>query len=213
MRFVELVLRQSGGMLEWISLAKHAAVSRPTVLSWMDVLQTTHVARVLRPYHAGSRREILAQPKVYGFDTGFVAWSRGWRDLRNEDRGPLWEHLVLDTLVYLGLGDRTKFWRDKQQREVDFVIERARGAVDAVECKWRAEAFEPRGLLALREHAAAGRNLVACANVRTPYTRTVAGLAVRFVSARHLGRELEATRARPRRSTPRRRSGRAPRVR
>ena len=192
LRFVELMLRQSGGMVEVTSLAKHVGVSRPTVISWIDVLETTHVARLLRPYHAGSRREIVAQPKAYGFDTGFVAWARGWTELRRSDVGPLWEHLVLDTLSYLGLAERTKFWRDKQQREVDFVVERARGAKDAIECNWSAEAFDPRGLLAFREYEQRGRNFVACANVATPYTRTIKGLTVRFLSARHLGVELGA---------------------
>lgn len=190
LRFVELVLRQSGGMLEMTSLAKHVGVSRPTVASWIDVLETTHVAHLLRPYHAGSRREILAQPKVYGFDTGFVAWARGWKDLRRDDLGPLWEHLVLDMLSFLGLAERARFWRDKQQREIDFVIERARGARDALECKWSADAFEPRSLLAFRQHEKRGRNFVVCANVATPYTRTIAGLTVRFVSAKHLSAEL-----------------------
>jgi len=194
LRFVELMLRQSGGMVEVTSLAKHVGVSRPTVISWIDVLETTHVARLLRPYHAGSRREIVAQPKAYGFDTGFVAWARGWTELRRSDVGPLWEHLVLDTLSYLGLAERTKFWRDKQQREVDFVVERARGARDAIECKWSAEALDPRGLLAFREYEQRGRNFVACANVSTPYTRTIKGLTVRFLSARHLGVELGSSR-------------------
>jgi predicted AAA+ superfamily ATPase len=111
LRFVELVLRQSGGMLEVTSLAKHAGISRPTAMVWLDVLQVTHVAHVLRPYAAGGRREILAQPKVYGFDTGFVAYARGWDELRPDDFGLLWEHLVLDTLRSLPL-PQFHFWRD-----------------------------------------------------------------------------------------------------
>lgn len=190
LRCVQLVLRQSGRMFEATSLAKHVGVSRPTIQAWLDVMQTTHVARLIRPYHAGSRREILAQPKLFAFDTGFVAWASGFRDLRHDDLGPLWEHLVLDTLSFLGLLDRVRFWRDKQQREVDFVLEHGRGAADAIECKWNAGAFDPRGLLAFREHAPRGRNLVVCANVTAPYTRTVAGLRVRFLSAQHLGAEI-----------------------
>ena len=50
LRLVELLLRQSGGLLEVTSLAKHAGVSRPTIGAWLDALQTTHVAHVLRPY-------------------------------------------------------------------------------------------------------------------------------------------------------------------
>ncbi|MGA2659128.1 MAG: DUF4143 domain-containing protein, partial [Verrucomicrobiota bacterium] len=45
---------------------------------------------------------------------------------------------------------RVHFWRDKQQREVDFVVPRSRDAVDAIECKWKPDAFETRGLQAFR---------------------------------------------------------------
>ncbi len=50
------------------------------------------------------------------------------------------------------------FWRDKQQREVDFVVPRSRDVVDAIECKWKPEAFETRGLKAFREQHPKGRN-------------------------------------------------------
>jgi hypothetical protein len=77
LRMVALVLRQSGGLLEVTSLAKHTGASRPTVMNWLDVLQITQVARMVRPFSGGGRREIIAQPKLYAFDTGFVCHARG----------------------------------------------------------------------------------------------------------------------------------------
>jgi hypothetical protein len=62
LRMVSLVLRQSGGLLEITSLAKHTGASRPTVMTWLDVLQITQVARLVRPFSGGGRREIIAQP-------------------------------------------------------------------------------------------------------------------------------------------------------
>lgn len=180
LRLLELVLRQSGGMLEISSLAKHTGVSRPTVVNWLEVFQVTHVAHGLRPYAAGGRREVLAQPKVYGFDTGFVCHAHGWDSLRNEDCGLLWEHLVLDTLRSIPV-PKLHFWRDKQQREVDFVVPRGREAVDAVECKWNADAFEPRGLSAFRENYPRGRNFVVSPQVTTGYRRRIGELAVEFL--------------------------------
>jgi predicted AAA+ superfamily ATPase len=46
------------------------------VQSYLSILETTLLATVLRPYHGGAA-EIRTQPKVYGFDTGFVAYHRG----------------------------------------------------------------------------------------------------------------------------------------
>jgi len=172
---VELLLRQSGGLLEITSLAKHAGVARPTVASWLEVLQTTHVAHLLRPYAEGGRREILAQPKVYGFDTGFVRHAKGWDQLRSEDCGILWEHLVLDTLRAIPVA-KIQFWRDKQQREIDFVVPRSRGAVDALECKWNLDAFEPRSLRAFRENYPAGRNYLIAPGVQHRSSRRIGDL-------------------------------------
>jgi predicted AAA+ superfamily ATPase len=99
LRLLELLLRQSGGLLDVSRLATEAQVSRPTVMNWLEVYSVTHVIHVVRPYSAGGRREIVAQPKVFGFDTGLVCHARGWERPRNDDAGLLWEHLVLETLI------------------------------------------------------------------------------------------------------------------
>lgn len=189
LRFVELVLRQSGGMLEVTSLAKHTGVSRPTAQAWLDVLQITHVAYLVRPYAEGGRREILAQPKLYGFDTGFVSYARGWDGLRPEDCGPLWEHLVLDTLRSIPF-DPVLFWRDKQQREVDFVLPRGRKRVDVVECKWTADSFDVRGIAAFRENYPQGRNLIVAPDVTKSYVRKHKQLELEYVPLQRLRETL-----------------------
>ena len=192
LKVLELVLRQSGGMLDISSLAKHSGVSRPTVMNWLEILQITHVAHMLRPYAEGGRREIIAQPKIYGFDTGFVCYARGWEQLRPEDCGQLWEHIVLDTLLSISMRS-LHFWRDKQQREIDFVVPRGRSAVDAIECKWNVEAFEPRGLTAFRDSYPQGRNFVVSPQVTKVYHRKTGKLEVGFISVTEL-RDLFASR-------------------
>jgi len=149
----------------------------------------THVLHLLRPYSEGGRREIVAQPKVFGFDTGLVCHVRGWDSLRTEDCGVLWEHLVLDTLISSGL-QKIHFWRDKQQREVDFVLPRGRHAVDAVECKWNPKSFETRGLAAFREQYPKGKNYVISPLQGPLYERVQDGLKVVFMSPGELRREL-----------------------
>src|SRR6185295_6592460 len=169
LKLVELMLRQSGGQLEVSSLAKHVGLSRQTVANYLEILEITHVLTLLRPYHAGLRGEILQQPKAYGFDTGFISYCKGWRALRPEDAGLLWEHLVLETLLSR-VGERGVFcWRDKQKREVDFVLSGAEGRCDAIECKWDAASFSPRNLVAFRAAHPKGRNFVLSPQVEPPY--------------------------------------------
>jgi len=186
---LELLLRQSGGLLDISRLARECGVSRPTVMNWLEVYQTTHVVRVVRPFAGARRRELLAQPKVYGFDTGFVCQARGWDRLRAEDCGLLWEHLVLESLVAAGIA-RLHFWRDKQQREVDFVVPRGRDHVDAIECKWQASAWEMRGLAAFRASYPKGNNYVVCPLHGPPYERTEQGHRLTFLSPSELPQRL-----------------------
>jgi len=181
LRVLELLLRQSGGMLDVSKLAAESQISRPAVTNWLEVYQITHVAHLVRPFSAGGRREIVAQPKVFGFDTGLVCHARGWDHLRTDDCGILWEHLVLDTLIAGGV-PQLHFWRDKQQREVDFVVPRGRGSVDAIECKWKPEAFETRGLAAFREQYPKGRNYVVSPLTGPAYERIQGGRKISFVS-------------------------------
>lgn len=185
LRMFELLLRQSGGMLEVSRLAGDCGVSRPTTMSWLEIFQITHVLHVLRPFAAGGRREIVAQPKVYGFDTGMVCHARGWDRLRNEDHGVLWEHLVLDTLLAADL-PKIHFWRDKQQNEVDFVVPRGRAAVDAIECKWRPEEIATHGLAVFRASYPRGRNFVVSPIEGESYTKTVNGLELTVIAPREL---------------------------
>jgi predicted AAA+ superfamily ATPase len=189
LRLLELLFRQSGGMLDVTKLAAESQVSRPTVTNWLEVYQTTHVVHLVRPYAAGGRREIVAQPKVFGFDTGLVCHARGWDKLRTEDCGVLWEHLVLDTLIAAGL-PKIHFWRDKQHREVDFVIPHGRDAVDAIECKWKPDAFETRGLAAFRAEYPKGKNYVVSPLTGPAYEQTRGGHKIAFVSPGELRRMI-----------------------
>lgn len=125
----------------------------------MEILETTHFVHLLRPFHEGGRREILAQPKAYAFDTGFICHFRGLSQLRDEDSGALLEHLTLDLLKAHLPARKIHFWRDKQQREIDFVVPGPGGEVTAIECKWSGTR-NIRNLDAFRSLYPEGRNLI-----------------------------------------------------
>ncbi|HEX5054756.1 MAG TPA: ATP-binding protein [Planctomycetota bacterium] len=185
LRMLGLLLRQSGGMLEVSRLAGDCEVSRPTAMNWLEVFEITHVIHVVRPFAKGGRREIVAQPKVYGFDTGMVCHARGWDRLRGEDLGILWEHLVLDSLLAAD-PPKIHFWRDKQQNEVDFVVPCGRDAVFAIECKWRPQDFSTGGLAAFRASYPRGRNFVVSPIEGRGYTRSQDGIELTILGPEEL---------------------------
>lgn len=96
LRFVELLFAASGGLFEATRYAASCEVSRVTIVNYLQVLEDTHVVQIVRPFSTRRATEIVATPKVYGFDTGFVSLFMGWNRLRDEDRGSLWEHCVLN---------------------------------------------------------------------------------------------------------------------
>jgi len=184
---VQMLLRQSGGLAEISKLAAGAGLSRPTTMTYLDIVEVTQVASVVRPFHRGGSHELTHQPKIFGFDTGFVAWSRGWSDLRSSDLGPLWEHVVLETLQahIAPRGGTVHFWRNKQQREVDFVVPISRGSVHAIECKWSVTGFETKGLSSFRSDHPRGRNFLVVPD-ETTRDRTFGDFVVTITSAQTL---------------------------
>jgi uncharacterized protein len=180
-RFVELLFAQSGGMFEATSFAAPCEVSRTTIINYLAVLEATGVMLVLRPFSSRRSHEIVAAPKVYGFDTGFVCAHRGWTELRREDLGRLWEHYVLNELVAATQGTRMRYWRDKQGHEVDLVWAPRRGPLLAIECKWSAQNFDPGGLLAFGRSYPKANLLVVATDATPGFTRNYGGQTVEFI--------------------------------
>lgn len=185
LNLLRLMLRTSGGLADYTSLSKECDISRQTVKAYLEAMNVACALSIVPPYHGGGRRELLKRPKVYGFDTGFVTYARGWNDIRDDDRGLLWEHLVLDTLRAATGGEGLFYWRDKSGREVDFVVRRGR-EVDAVECQVRPDRFDPASLAVFRAAYPGGRNYLVCPGVRKAYEARYGALTVRVTGARDL---------------------------
>jgi predicted AAA+ superfamily ATPase len=154
------------------------------VQNYLKVLEATFVVHVVRPFSTHRATEIVAAPKVYGFDTGFVAYFRGWKDARREDLGILWEHFVLNEIQACLQVRSLGYWRDKRGHEVDFIwVPRGRAPL-AIECKWTAEEFDATNLRAFRRQYPKGDNLVIASDVARGYTRTFGEARVRFEGLR-----------------------------
>ena len=164
-----LLLRQSGGQIDYSRLANSSELSRPTVKAHIDAMQTAHAVYLLRPFHGGGKREIVSRPKCYAFDTGFVTFEKGWESIRDDDRGLLWEHLVLDALRFRYADEDIFYWQDKSRREVDFVIRRERDRVDVVECKIKPDKFSPVAVETFRDLYPKGGNYIVSPVVKKPY--------------------------------------------
>ena len=181
-----LLLRQSGGQIDYNRLAGLSELSRPTVKSHIEAMQAAHAVHLLPPFHGGGRREIVSRPKCYMFDTGFVTFERGWESIREDDRGLLWEHLVLDTLRCRCPDEDIFYWRDKSRREVDFVVRRGRGRVDVVECKVNPDRLDTTAIETFRGLYPEGENFIVSPAVKTPYRIRRGGRVMTVCTTRDL---------------------------
>jgi uncharacterized protein len=186
-RFLELLFAQSGGVFEATRFAAPCEVSRPTIANYLAALEATFVAHVVRPFSSRRSTEIVAAPKVYGFDTGFVSYYRGWDTPRPDDLGILWEHYVLNEVQGRLQRRSLRYWRNKHGAEVDFVAPRRgpNGPV-AIEAKWSAASFDPASIAAFRRLYADGPTFVVAADVDAHHRRSYDGFEVEFVPLERL---------------------------
>ncbi len=194
---VELLLARSGGIFEATQFARLCEISRPTVTSYLGVLEATAVAHVIRPFSTRRATEIVAAPKVYGFDTGFVCYHRGWSSLRADDLGILWEHFVLNEILAALQGESLHYWRDKAGHEVDFVLKRRGQPPLAIECKWSGADLSVENLRAFRHQYPDGENVVAVQDADRPVIRTLEGIRVSVEPLPRLIQRLRDKPARP----------------
>lgn len=178
MTLFEYLLRQSGGQFEVTRTASALGISRPTVESHLRALETTHAVTLVRPFHGGGQKEIIKMPRIYGFDTGLVSFSRGWDPLRADDYGHLWEHFILEYLQAHLYEQQVRYWRLADGREIDFVVAWSRDNVDAIECKWNREHFDPAGLESFRALYPKGRNYLVCPIEVPGFAMHMAGMEI-----------------------------------
>jgi uncharacterized protein len=190
LKFVEMIFIQSGTMFEASRFASPCEVSRTTIGNYLSVMEATFIVHVIRPYSTNKTMEIVSAPKVYAFDTGFVAYYKGWQELRDEDSGLLWEHYVLNELIGVFQTPDIHYWRDKNGHEVDFVITRRTKQTDTIECKWSDKSFDTTNLVSYRKRHPDGRNFVVIANLKQSYKIRAQDLIIQMITLDDLVKEL-----------------------
>lgn len=190
-KFTELLMTQSGGVFEATRFAAPCEVSRSTITNYLSVLEATYVIHIVRPFSSRRSTEIVAAPKVYGFDTGFVCYHKGWLQLRQEDLGILWEHIVLNEIIAHTQTRDIQYWRDKRGHEIDFILTHRRKVPVAIECKWSEKGFSPRQLLAFRKQYPDGDNYVVTHDADRPFTTEYNGISVKFINLEALIADLQ----------------------
>lgn len=195
-KFAELLLANSGGMFEATRFTAPCEVSRQTIANYLNVLEETFVVHVIRPFSTHKSTEIVMAPKVYGFDTGFVCYAKGRRELRSEDLGLLWEHCILNE-IHGHLQTRSiNYWRDKRGNEIDFILRQKEDSIAAIECKFTSSSTDVRSsalvknFQAFRQSYPEGDNFVVSSNIERSFKKKFGDITLSFVKVQDLIKKL-----------------------
>lgn len=129
--FLRMAGARSGQLVNYADFARDLGVSQPTVKSWLAVLQACGLVYLLRPYFTSRSKRLLKTPKLYFLDTGLCAHLAGWSSPRVLERGamagPILETYVVTEILksywHNGREPRIFFYRDKEKREIDVILE------------------------------------------------------------------------------------------
>ena len=131
---IEMLRSRVGSPVSVNSLARDLQKSPNTIQNWMRLLADLYVIFAVPPYHRNIARALLKQPKYYFYDNGMVIGD---------------DSVKLENLVACALlkevhrledieGERLGicYIRDKEGREVDFVVTKDRVPQHLIEVKW-----------------------------------------------------------------------------
>ncbi len=117
---IDLLRDRVGSTTSYSSLANDLQVSIHTVKHWLQILENLYMIFPVRPYHKNITRSILKEAKYFLYDTAAVNGDLGAK-LENSVACALLRelHFIEDTK---GCKTSLHYLRDKDKREVDFLV-------------------------------------------------------------------------------------------
>jgi predicted AAA+ superfamily ATPase len=151
-RFMVIAALANAQVTNVAGIARDAAVARPTVNGYFDILVDTLIGTWLPAWRPRAKVKEIAHPKFYFFDSGVArAMANRLREpLESSEKGHLLETYILHELRarmnQAGSGGEFGYWRTPSGTEVDFVWTRGKRSV-GIEVKsstrWKPEYSRP----------------------------------------------------------------------
>ena len=144
----EILKHQAGQLVNYSNLANKINVSSVTIRRWIKTLQSFFYCFTLQPWSGNIPRSLIKEPKTYLWD---------WSNI--DDEGSRAENLIASALLKAahywtdcGIGQHALwFIRDKEKREVDFLVSRDKKPWFLVEVKLSSKAGLSKNLIYFKE--------------------------------------------------------------
>jgi len=131
-KFMVETAASTAQLLNLASLARDVGISQPTAERWLSILVASNIVYLLQPYSNNIVKRAVKTPKLYFLDTGLAAYLTKWNTpdvLKNGAMaGAFFETFVISEIIksYYNKGVLELplyFYRDKDMREIDLIIE------------------------------------------------------------------------------------------
>jgi predicted AAA+ superfamily ATPase len=117
-----MLAAQSGQLLNITALSKTTGLAKQTIERYLFILENTYVIKLLPPFSLNPKVEVAKAHKIFFYDTGLLQML--WLDnVVGKNVGNIFETSIFVELVKKYGLSKIKFWRNKNQNEIDFIIE------------------------------------------------------------------------------------------
>ncbi len=132
LKFMTALASRIGQLLNLNSIANEVGITIPTAQRWLSILVASNIVYVLEPYYNNIMKRAVKTPKVYFLDTGLAAYLTKWKTSEVLESGTMagnfFENYVIVEIIksYYNTGELRPpvyFYRDKEKREIDLIIE------------------------------------------------------------------------------------------
>ncbi len=143
-RLLGLVTARAGSQLVLADVAQSLQLNHATVRDYLTYLDTVFLTGRVSPWSSSATTKLVKTPKVYPTDSGLAAHllqvdAQALIQPGHPQLGIMVESFVYAELTRLlavsDLGASLHFYRDRDGREVDFILERRNGQVVGIEVK------------------------------------------------------------------------------
>lgn len=131
-RFLAVMAARTGQLLNLSAAAGDVGISQPTADRWLSILVASNIVYLLKPYSNNLTKRAVKTPKLYFLDTGLAAYLTKWNTVEVLKNGAMagafFENFIVSEVVksYYNQGvlePPLYFYRDKDQKEIDLLVE------------------------------------------------------------------------------------------
>ena len=143
LKFMTSLASRIGQLLNLNSVANEVGISLPTAQRWLSILISSNIVYLLEPYYNNIIKRAVKTPKIYFLYTGLAAYLTKWKNKEVLEAGTMagnfFENFVIIEIIksFYNVGELRPpvyFYRDKEKREIDLIIEQ-NGELYPVEIK------------------------------------------------------------------------------